>query len=149
MDLSAHSQLSDWSTWLSTCLCCFQRPVNSPTPQQQEDHDSTTAWLWAVPWTPLADWGNACLIRYRCALLLLATCVFEINTSPSFSSVYLSFGACLADANSHKTREKPVRLSFVQCCFTSTETIRLIRDFKVCFLPRTATSTFVQLLALV
>ena len=30
----------------------------------------------------------------------------------------------------------------VQCCFTSTETIRTVRDWK----PRTATSTFTQLL---
>ena len=34
------------------------------------------------------------------------------------------------------------RLSMVQCCFTSTETARLIRDGE----PRTATSTFTQLL---
>ena len=32
---------------------------------------------------------------------------------------------------------------FVQCCFTSTETRRFIRDGK----PRTATSTFTQLLS--
>ena len=31
----------------------------------------------------------------------------------------------------------------VQCCFTSTETMRLIRDGE----PRTATSTFTQLLS--
>ena len=34
-------------------------------------------------------------------------------------------------------------VSLVQCCFTSTETIRLIRDGD----PRTATSTFTQLLS--
>ena len=33
--------------------------------------------------------------------------------------------------------------TYVQCCFTSTETIRLIRDGE----PRTATSTFTQLLS--
>ena len=33
--------------------------------------------------------------------------------------------------------------SLVQCCFTSTETIRLIRDGE----SRTATSTFTQLLS--
>ena len=32
---------------------------------------------------------------------------------------------------------------FVQCCLTSTETIRTVRDGK----PRTATSTFTQLLS--
>ena len=35
------------------------------------------------------------------------------------------------------------RVCMVQCCFTSTETIRLIRDGE----PRTATSTFTQLLS--
>ena len=33
-------------------------------------------------------------------------------------------------------------LSMVQCCFTSTETVRLIRTKK----PRAATSTFTQIL---
>ena len=34
-------------------------------------------------------------------------------------------------------------LAVVQCCFTSTETVRLVRDGE----PRTATSTFTQILS--
>ena len=46
----------------------------------------------------------------------------------------------------HSAYEQKIKAAFsFQCCFTSTETIRLIRDRE----PRMATSTFTQLLSCV
>ena len=42
-----------------------------------------------------------------------------------------------------RLQRKTVQLSSVQCCFTSTESIRTVRNGGE---PRTATSTFTQLL---
>ena len=46
-------------------------------------------------------------------------------------------------SRSTKPRAKNTLLQIGKCCFTSTETIRTIRDVE----PRTATSTFTQLLS--
>ena len=62
---------------------------------------------------------------------------FKMSFDPNMSARYLK---TLSLIRIRTKRELPVR---VQCYFTSTETIRLIRDGE----PRAATSTFTQLLS--
>jgi len=57
---------------------------------------------------------------------------YGIDATPSNFKYSASDGECYQDEQVH-----------VQCCFTSTETIRTIRDRE----PRTVTSTFTQLLS--
>ena len=57
---------------------------------------------------------------------------YGIDATPTNFKYSASDGECYQDEQVH-----------VQCCFTSTETIRTIRDRE----PRTVTSTFTQLLS--
>ena len=82
------------------------------------------------------EWGGTTIVtlcqnEWRCPL-----------TTPLLPFVNSSSSDCLGSRRSLEIiyRRGTVR---VQCCFTSTETVRTIRDGE----PRTATSTFTQLLS--
>jgi len=69
--------------------------------------------------------------------------LFSSSSSSSFFFFFFSRPAVQTGPGSRESVKQLTRKRARKCCFTSTETIRLIRDGE----PRTATSTFAQLLS--